>query len=118
MSELIRLQGRTSALADGLQVRRILPSAGKRAVGPFVFFDHMGPAVLQPDTDSDVAGHPHIGLATVTYLFEGSLVHRDSIGSVQRISPGSINWMTAGRGIVHSERATDEDHGRARPLHG
>ena len=118
MAEVLRLTGRVSDLADGLTVRRILPSAARRAVGPFVFFDHFGPVTLQAGTDSDVGGHPHIGLATVSYLFEGSLLHRDSLGTVQTITPGAINWMTAGRGIVHSERVTDAERGKSRRLHG
>jgi redox-sensitive bicupin YhaK (pirin superfamily) len=118
MSELLRIQGRVSEVADGLIVHRVLPATPKRSVGPFVFFDHMGPVNLQPDTDSDVGGHPHIGLATVSYLFEGSLLHRDSIGSEQLISPGAVNWMIAGRGIVHSERVTDSERGKSRRLHG
>lgn len=118
MSEVLRLSGRGSDLADGLSVRRILPAAARRAVGPFVFFDHFGPVTLPPETDSDVGGHPHIGLATVSYLIEGSLIHRDSLGTMQTITPGAINWMTAGRGIVHSERVTDEERGKSRRLHG
>lgn len=88
----------------GFAVRRLLPSVARRLVGPFIFFDHMGPAELAPGKGLDVRPHPHIGLATVTYLFEGEIVHRDSLGSHQTIRPGDINWMTAGRGIVHSER--------------
>jgi redox-sensitive bicupin YhaK (pirin superfamily) len=88
----------------GFSVRRLLPSAARRMVGPFVFFDHMGPADFQPGQGIDVRPHPHIGLATVTYLFEGAIEHRDSLGTVQRITAGDVNWMTAGRGIVHSER--------------
>lgn len=88
----------------GFAVRRILPHARRRTVGPFIFLDHMGPADLAPDDGLDVAPHPHIGLATVTYLFEGEILHRDSLGSEQPIRPGDVNWMTAGRGIVHSER--------------
>jgi redox-sensitive bicupin YhaK (pirin superfamily) len=88
----------------GFQVGRLLPSVQRRLVGPFIFFDHMGPAELAPGHGMDVRPHPHIGLATVTYLFEGEIVHRDSLGSHQAIRPGDINWMTAGRGIVHSER--------------
>lgn len=118
MTELLRLPGSLSDLAGGLQVRRVLPAAQRRAVGPFVFFDHFGPVTLQPEIDSDIGGHPHIGLATVTYLFEGSFLHRDSLGTVQSITPGAINWMTAGRGIVHSERVTDEERGKERRLHG
>ncbi len=89
---------------DGFSVRRLLPVAGQRMVGPFIFFDHMGPAQLAPGAAVDVRPHPHINLATVTYLFEGEIIHRDSLGFVQSITPGAINWMTAGRGIVHSER--------------
>jgi redox-sensitive bicupin YhaK (pirin superfamily) len=88
----------------GFSVRRVLPFPARRNVGPFVFFDHLGPAVLPPGKGLDVRSHPHIGLATVTWLFEGALDHRDSLGTVQTIRPGAVNWMTAGRGIVHSER--------------
>ncbi|HEX7005717.1 MAG TPA: pirin family protein [Alphaproteobacteria bacterium] len=88
----------------GFEVRRALPSARRRMVGPFVFFDQMGPATFAPGRGIDVRPHPHIGLATLTYLFEGEILHRDSVGSVQPIRPGDVNWMTAGRGIVHSER--------------
>ena len=88
----------------GFQVRRAVPTLQARSVGPFVFVDHMGPALFEPGRGIDVRPHPHIGLATVTYLFEGAQMHRDSTGVVQRIEPGAINWMTAGRGIVHSER--------------
>jgi len=117
-AHLQRLTGRVTELAAGLRVRRLLPAAARRSVGPFVFFDHFGPVTLPAGADSDVGPHPHIGLATVTYLFEGGFLHRDSLGTVQPIAPGAINWMTAGRGIVHSERATDEDRGRPRRLHG
>jgi redox-sensitive bicupin YhaK (pirin superfamily) len=88
----------------GFEVRRVLPSVGRRMVGPFVFFDEMGPTLFKPGTGIDVRPHPHIGLATVTYLFDGEILHRDNLGSVQPIRPGEINWMTAGRGIAHSER--------------
>jgi redox-sensitive bicupin YhaK (pirin superfamily) len=88
----------------GFSVRRVLPSLKRRMVGPFLFFDHMGPADFPPGQGIDVRPHPHIHLATVTYLFEGKIHHRDSLGSDQLIEPGAINWMTAGRGIVHSER--------------
>ena len=91
-------------LGGGFKVRRLLPAAQRRSVGPFVFFDHFGPATETPGTAHDVRPHPHIGLSTVTYLFEGAMMHRDSLGMVQEIRPGAINWMTAGRGIVHSER--------------
>src|SRR3954470_19384405 len=99
-----RLSGHEKDLGGGFRVRRLLPAARQRSVGPFVFFDHFGPVVEEPETNHDVRPHPHIGLATVTYLFEGAMMHRDSLGVVQRIEPGAINWMTAGRGIVHSER--------------
>lgn len=88
----------------GFSVRRLLPFAKRRNVGPFVFFDHLGPAEMPPGKGMDVRSHPHIGLATVTWLFEGALDHRDSLGTYQTIRPGAVNWMTAGRGIVHSER--------------
>jgi len=101
----------------GFAVRRILPAQAARTVGPFIFFDHMGPAILA-DGGMDVRPHPHIGLATVTYLFEGAIMHRDSLGTVQKIVPGDINWMTAGRGIVHSERTPDELRHAGGPIHG
>ncbi|MEP6502134.1 MAG: pirin family protein [Betaproteobacteria bacterium] len=97
-----------SDLGDGFVVHRALPSAQRRAVGPFVFLDQFGPVQLGPGKGLDVRPHPHIGLATVTYLFEGAILHRDSLGSVVPIRPGEVNWMTAGRGIVHSERSPDE----------
>jgi redox-sensitive bicupin YhaK (pirin superfamily) len=102
----------------GFAVRRVLPSAARRLVGPFVFFDQMGLAVLAPGEGLDVAPHPHIGLATVTYLFEGEILHRDSLGSHQPIRPGDVNWMTAGRGIVHSERTAPERRQQGSRLHG
>ncbi|MEP7061554.1 MAG: pirin family protein [Betaproteobacteria bacterium] len=95
---------RSSDLGDGFTVRRALPSAERRMVGPFVFLDAMGPVMLAAGRGLDVRPHPHIGLATVTYLFDGEILHRDSLGSVQAIRPGELNWMTAGNGIVHSER--------------
>jgi redox-sensitive bicupin YhaK (pirin superfamily) len=98
------LTGRPRDLGDGFTVRRTLPAAARRMVGPFVFFDQMGPATIGAGRALDVRPHPHIGLATVTYLFEGEILHRDSLGTVQPIRPGDVNWMTAGRGIVHSER--------------
>jgi len=99
-------------------VRRLLPAAAARSVGSFVFVDHMGPLALPPGAGVDVRPHPHIGLATVTWLWEGSLMHRDSLGSVQQIAPGAVNWMTAGRGIVHSERSPPDDRARGPKLHG
>ena len=92
----------------GFVVGRVLPSPARRLVGSFIFFDHLGPADLAPGRGIDVRPHPHIGLATVTYLFDGEIVHRDSLGSQQSIRPGDVNWMTAGRGIVHSERTGAE----------
>jgi redox-sensitive bicupin YhaK (pirin superfamily) len=105
-------------LGGGFKVRRLLPAAARQAVGPFIFFDHFGPIDAPPDANHDVRPHPHIGLATVTYLFEGAIEHRDSIGSVQRIEPGAINWMTAGSGIVHSERTPLDLKGKPRRSHG
>lgn len=92
----------------GFSVRRVLPSPQRKMVGPFIFFDHMGPASFSPGSGINVRPHPHINLATVTYLFDGEIHHRDSLGSNQIIHPGAVNWMTAGRGIVHSERTTEQ----------
>lgn len=102
----------------GFSVRRVLPALSHRAVGPFVFFDHLGPAILAPGDGIQVRPHPHIGLATVTFLFDGEIVHRDSLGFVQPIRPGDVNWMTSGRGIVHSERSAPEGREHERPVHG
>ena len=99
---------RMREIVDGFKVRRALPSAKRRMVGPFIFLDQMGPEVLRANRGLDVAPHPHIGLATVTYLFEGELMHRDGLGTVQPIRPGEVNWMTAGSGIAHSERTPQE----------
>jgi redox-sensitive bicupin YhaK (pirin superfamily) len=99
---------RSRDLGDGFHVRRSLPAAERRAVGPFVFFDQMGPVAFAAGQGLDVRPHPHIGLATITYLFEGEILHRDSLGTVQPIRPGEVNWMTAGKGIVHSERTPHE----------
>jgi redox-sensitive bicupin YhaK (pirin superfamily) len=102
----------------GFAVRRVLPAVARRMVGPFTFFDQMGAAVFEPGAGIDVRPHPHIGLATVTYLFEGEIVHRDSLGSHQPIRPGDINWMTAGHGIVHSERTSQQQRESGSRLHG
>ena len=102
----------------GFSVRRALPDGRRRMVGPFIFFDHMGPAEFAPGHGIDVRPHPHIALATVTFLFEGEIVHRDSLGSQQAIRPGDVNWMLAGHGIVHSERTGDETRRRGGRLHG
>jgi redox-sensitive bicupin YhaK (pirin superfamily) len=99
---------RARDLVEGFKVRRVLPSVKRRMVGPFIFLDQMGPEVLRPGVGLDVAPHPHIGLATVTYLFEGELLHRDGLGTIRQIRPGEVNWMTAGRGIAHSERTPPE----------
>ena len=112
------LQPHTKDLGGGFIVRRLLPAAQRQGVGPFLFFDHFGPVTVQPADNFDVRPHPHIGLATVSYLFDGAMVHRDSLGRVQRIEPGAINWMTAGRGIVHSERRPDDLREQSYPLHG
>ncbi|MFN4309307.1 MAG: pirin family protein [Ferrovibrio sp.] len=120
MSEAIDLviTPRSRDLGEGFMVRRILPYAKRRHVGPFVFLDHMGPADFPPGHGLDVRPHPHIGLATVTYLFEGEIMHRDSLGVTQPIRPGDVNWMVAGRGIVHSERTRDELRRSGSALHG
>jgi redox-sensitive bicupin YhaK (pirin superfamily) len=102
----------------GFSVRRVLPYEGGQMVGPFIFFDHLGPAELLPGHGIDVRPHPHIALATVTYLFSGSLEHRDSLGSVREIRPGDVNWMTAGRGIVHSERTPQAQRAAGMHIHG
>lgn len=99
-------------------VGRLLPFRQKRAVGPFVFIDHMGPVKLSERENMDVLPHPHIGLSTLTYLFEGSIMHRDSIGSEQEIKPGEVNWMTAGKGVVHSERTPEYLRHSEKSLHG
>ena len=103
---------------DGFTVGRVLPAIGQRMVGPFIFFDHVGPAALAPGHGLDVRPHPHINLATVTYLFDGALAHRDSLGFHQIIRPGDINWMTAGRGIAHSERTPPEERAAGSTMHG
>lgn len=108
MSQDVIIHARERDLG-GFSVHRSLPSPRRRQLGPFVFLDHMGPMNVDESHKMDVRPHPHIGLATVTYLFEGRGMHRDSIGSVQLITPGDLNWMTAGRGIVHSERTPQED---------
>jgi redox-sensitive bicupin YhaK (pirin superfamily) len=105
-------------LGDGFQVRRALPSARRRMVGPFIFLDQMGPADFRSGQGLDVRPHPHIGLATVTYLFNGDVLHRDSLGTVQHIKPGEVNWMTAGRGIAHSERTGPEARAAGGRLYG
>lgn len=109
---------RSHDLGDNFEVRRALPSRQRRMVGPFVFLDQMGPHVFSSGQGLDVRPHPHIGLATVTYLYDGEILHRDSVGSVQTIQPGDVNWMTAGQGIVHSERTAPDARQQESPLFG
>ncbi len=117
MSIELVIDGKQKDLGDGFVVRRALPVVQKRMVGPFVFFDHMGPVDLKVDQGMDVRPHPHIGLSTLTYLFEGEVMHRDTLGFEQVIQPGAVNWMTAGRGIAHSERSASI-RSTPRRLHG
>lgn len=114
----IIIESRTRDLINDFKVRRILPSSKRRMVGPFIFLDEMGPEVLSSGKGLDVAPHPHIGLATVTYLFKGELLHRDSLGTKQSIIPGEVNWMTAGLGIAHSERTPAEIRQKGTELFG
>jgi redox-sensitive bicupin YhaK (pirin superfamily) len=113
----LEIAARTRSIGD-FDVGRVLPSPARRMVGPFAFFDHMGPAALAPGAGMDVRPHPHVCLSTVTYLFEGEIFHRDSVGSAQAIRPGAINWMTAGRGIVHSERSPQALRAEGPRVHG
>ena len=112
------IEGRLHDLGDGFTVRRLLPVLQARHVGPFVFFDLMGPAAFAPGKGMDVRPHPHIGLATVTWLFDGAIRHRDSVGSLADIRPGEVNWMTAGRGIAHSERTPPDQRRDGQRMHG
>lgn len=112
------LHGHEKDLGGGFVVRRLLPQARRRMVGPFVFFDHMGPMDSIGRREHDVRPHPHIGLATLTYLFAGAMMHRDSTGAVQRIEPGDLNLMIAGRGVVHSERTPEDRLGQPVDTHG
>jgi len=118
LPRMIPIKGKTHDLGDGFMVARMLPQAARRSVGPFLFFDYFGPVDFPPGKGVDVRPHPHVGLATVTYLFEGAQMHRDTLGSVQEIKPGDVNWMTAGRGIAHSERTGEELRARGHRLHG
>ncbi len=102
----------------GFRINRVWPTARRRLVGPFIFYDHMLRRESPPGVGLDVPPHPHIGIATVTYLFEGALVHRDSLGTEQEILPGDLNWMVAGRGITHSERSSETERARSSVLHG
>ena len=118
MAVELTLTGHEKDLGGGFVVRRLLPAVQRRNVGPFIFFDHFGPVVETPDKSHDVRPHPHIGLSTVTYLFDGAMMHRDSLGNAQVIEPGAINWMTGGRGIVHSERKPDHLRASSYTMHG
>lgn len=113
----LRIDGRPRDLG-GFAVRRVLPSVKRRMVGPFTFLDHFGPATLSAEQEMDVRPHPHIHLATLTFLFEGAVTHRDSLGSELDIEPGAVNWMHAGRGIVHSERTPERLRGKPKAMHG
>ncbi len=112
------IESRPRDLGGGLTVGRVLPFARRRMVGPFIFLDHMGPAAFQSGQGIDVRPHPHIGLATVTYLFDGEIHHHDNLGFSQKIWPGEVNWMTAGSGIVHSERTDPSFRSSGGPMHG
>ncbi|GAA4520435.1 pirin family protein [Sphingobacterium thermophilum] len=118
MSNIDFIREETAANIGNFLVGRLLPFRQKRSIGPFVFIDHMGPACLAEHENLDVAPHPHIGLSTLTYLFEGAIFHRDSIGSAMEITPGAVNWMTAGRGVVHSERTPEYLRQKDKFLHG
>lgn len=120
MSSLIEqiIKPREKDLGDGFVVRRILPFHNRKMVGPFIFFDHFGPVDYAPGNGFDVRPHPHIGLATVTFLFEGAIRHKDNLGNDLVIRPGAVNWMTAGRGICHSERTPDAERAAGQSLHG
>jgi redox-sensitive bicupin YhaK (pirin superfamily) len=112
------LSGHEKDLGGGFRVARLLPNIERRTIGPWVFLDHFGPIAIAPGMNTDVRPHPHIGLATVSYLLEGAMMHRDSLGSVQRIEPGAINLMKSGRGIVHSERSPGDLRGVTHHMHG
>lgn len=118
MSDISLIIEERNASIGTFMVGRVLPFRQKRMVGPFIYMDHMGPIELQSDENFDVLPHPHIGLSTLTYLLEGNLMHRDSIGSVQEILPGEVNWMTAGSGIVHLERTPDYLRDSVKRIHG
>ena len=115
---MIPITGKAHDLGDGFFVTRLLPQMARRSIGPFVFFDYFGPVEFAPGKGIDVRPHPHIGLATVTYLFDGAQIHRDTLGTVQEIRPGDVNWMTAGRGIAHSERTGAEVRATGHRMHG
>ncbi len=118
MSNIALIIEERAASIGNFLVGRLLPFREKRMVGPFAFIDHMGPAEMNAEESFDVPPHPHIGLSTLTYLFEGAVMHRDSTGAAQEILPGAVNWMTAGRGVVHSERTPDALRHQPKKLHG
>lgn len=118
MSNIDLIIAERAANIGSFLVGRLLPFRQKRAVGPFVFIDHMGPTEVGPDQAFDIGPHPHIGLSTLTFLFEGAIMHRDSTGAVQEIQPGAVNWMTAGKGVTHSERTPDRLRGKTFKMHG
>src|SRR5690554_5726820 len=118
MSNIQLIIEERAADIGNFMVGRLLPFKQKRTVGPFAFIDHMGPASLRNHENLDVPPHPHIGLSTLTYLFEGAIMHRDSIGSEIEIQPGAVNWMTAGKGVVHSERTPEHLRNSEKNLHG
>lgn len=118
MSRVQSIGGREHDLGGGFVVRRLLPDARRRAVGPVVFMDHMGPHDFPAGQGIDVRPHPHIGLSTLTWLYDGALMHRDSLGAVQAIRPGDVNWMTAGHGIVHSERTPEAERACGHRIEG
>lgn len=115
---MIPIAGKTHDLGDGFFITRLLPQIARRSIGPFVFLDYFGPVEFPPGRGLDVRPHPHIGLATVTYLFDGSMMHRDTLGSALEIVPGDVNWMTAGRGIAHSERTGAAARAAGHRMHG
>ncbi len=118
MSNIDFIREETAANIGNFMVGRLLPFRQKRSIGPFVFIDHMGPACLADHENLDVGQHPHIGLSTLTYLFDGSIFHRDSLGTAMEIKPGAVNWMTAGKGVVHSERTPEYLRQKDKYLHG
>ena len=118
MSRVLTIAGREHDLGGGFVVRRLLPDAKRRAVGPIVFMDHMGPHAFPAGQGIDVRPHPHIGLSTLTWLYQGALMHRDSLASMRAIRPGEVNWMTAGRGVVHSERTPDAERAAGHRIEG
>ncbi|GAB2799638.1 pirin family protein [Rhabdobacter roseus] len=118
MSNLTMIIEERPADIGNFLVGRLLPFKGKRMVGPFIFIDHMGPVAMDATDNVDIGPHPHIGLSTLTYLFEGAVLHRDSLGTEVEIMPGQVNWMTAGKGVVHSERTPERLRGTSKNLHG